>query len=115
MLDKQTITLQCDEENNELHNKSYLWQLLHLATEGIIEAFHSDLYHDALYVQKMSPQPTLFFYGVGKCGTSIYQDKTTALECRQHGRETIYKCELTYHPFIRSNRQFTVERITDHA
>ncbi len=68
--------------------------LVSIATP-ILEAFHSDLYYDAMYLQAADlTKEQTFFYLVGKNGTTWADNYEQAISLSQHGREHIFR--ITY-------------------
>jgi len=61
----------------------------------ILEAFHSDLYYDAMYLKEADlTKEQIFFYLVGKNGTTWADNYAQAISLSQHGRPHIFR--LTY-------------------
>jgi hypothetical protein len=61
----------------------------------IVEHFHSDLYHDALYLGKQIAEwdrkkPITWYWSVDDCGTNFHSDAAET-----HTRKYFFKCELT--------------------
>ena len=68
--------------------------LVSIATP-ILEAFHSDLYYDAMYLQAADlTKEQTFFYLVGKNGTTWADNYAQAISLSQHGRPHIFR--ITY-------------------
>lgn len=80
----------------------------------ILEAYHSDLYHDVENLQERNwENAQIFYYCFGKCGTNILDKLSTARMVQKHGREYLYKFTYTYHPRFKDVFQLTIERVLD--
>lgn len=79
------------EEYSNMIRSLVFERLVHLA-RPIVERNHSDLYHDALWLNKVLSGPMDFYYGVRPGGTCITRD----LEIVEIiGSQTIYHVELS--------------------
>lgn len=69
-----------------------------------VEAYFSDLYHDAAHVgRKDWTKPQTFFYAVGDCGTD-FDDEYSGIMLRvKAGRPNLYKITYTYHPKLKDS------------
>lgn len=80
----------------------------------ILEAYHSDLFHDVVELQKRDwTQPMIFYYCVGKCGTNIVDTLSDAKNLQKHGRENVYVFTYSYHPKLKRCFQLAVVKTTD--
>lgn len=66
--------------------------LVRLATDRV-EAYQSDLYHDAIWLKANVSGPTLFFYGVRDTGTNIAHPEGEELV--RQWNETTWRVEVT--------------------
>lgn len=89
------------DKNIRIHNgeldttsKACIWQALEHLTTGIVLSYRSDLYHDALFVQKLQPIPQCWYYLIGDNGTTITESSQDVRMVRKHGRPYVFCCEL---------------------
>ena len=69
-----------------------------------VEAYFSDLYHDATKVSiKDWTKPQTFFYAVGDCGTDFDDDYAGIMLRVKAGRPNLYKITYTYHPRLKDS------------
>lgn len=66
-----------------------LGQLIKLAAPHV-KAYHSDFYHDAIWIQANVRGETTFYFSFDECGTYVSEDALIGLY-RKHG----YTCEVT--------------------
>lgn len=68
----------------------------------ILEAYHSDLFHDVENLQGRDwKYAQVFYYCVGKCGTNIMDKTWEAYSLQRHGREHIYMFNYAKHPTMK--------------
>jgi hypothetical protein len=90
-------------------------ELVKLVTP-IVKRYHSDLYHDALWIKDNVEGPITFQYGVSKNGTHIGtdQDLHVMLDKANQSPElkvtiTIYKSSSYYHADFVTQRKVSVD------
>lgn len=57
--------------------------------DGVLTAYHSDLYHDALWLRDVLNGPMTFCWSVGESGTGIGEDEKALYRTHQ------YRCVVT--------------------
>ena len=103
-----------------ISDHSQIWAALYAVAAPIVQHYHSDLYHDAREISTFDHTLRPFWYGVGDCGTHIYQDyvengimrsgRELAMNNRS-GRPYIYHCMLISEEYSRDVMQFLVIEI----
>lgn len=85
------------KENGEqfIANAPHIFSAMIQYTQGIMESYFSDLYHDALFVSRIPAQEQGWWYCVGKNGTNIAVTRDDAKLCAKHGRPYVFHCALT--------------------
>lgn len=83
-----------------LTDQSQIWQALYLLTRTVVEAYHGDYYHDAVWLARhthMAERQTQmeFWYAVGANGTHIFDNRGDAAYAQQHGRQWVYHVTIT--------------------
>lgn len=74
----QTTFLLSDESMSEgtLEGvRATLFEVLLKLTQGRVEHYLSDLYHDAIWLKEQVSGPTVFFYGLRDSGTDLSDDE----------------------------------------
>ncbi len=67
----------------QLSNRALLFGELVRRTEGVVKAYHSDLYHDAEWITENISGPTVFFWGIHESGTHLSMEpEATHPYCR---------------------------------
>ncbi len=77
-----------------LWEPQYIFGELMRVAIPIVEAYHSDFYHDAIKVRENFNLTNTFFYYVGKCGTYLLTEHNAMYGC--HGREHWFAIAKTY-------------------
>lgn len=78
-----------------------------------VEAYFSDLYHDAVRVRmKDWTKPQTFYYAVGGCGTDLDDTYNGIMLRVKSGRPNLYKITYTYHPRLKDS--FSLEAVVVH-
>jgi hypothetical protein len=90
------VTVHYNPNSGRLEQLAYMWEELHRLACSTVQSYHSDLYHDAVWIHQylQEAKERTFWYGVGKTGTTIFDREKTALACRVHGRPLVYRCTL---------------------
>lgn len=70
-------------------------ELVQLATAHL-ERYHSDLYHDAQWLDRNLNGPMEFYYGADDSGTAIYEATEDGLRFVQLCRKNRWKITLTH-------------------
>jgi len=95
-------------------NPQYVFGYMAEIAFPILEAYHSDLYHDVENLQARNwGEAQVFYYCVGKCGTNVMDKLSDAKALQRHGRENVYKFTYTHHPKFKEIFQLTIERMPD--
>ncbi len=78
-----------------------------------VEAYYSDLYHDAANMGTRDwNKPQTFFYAVGDCGTDLDDDYAGIILRVKSGRPNLYKISYEYHPRLKDS--FTLKAVVVH-
>lgn len=108
------VTVHYNPDSKKLEQLAYVWEELHRLSCGTVQSYHSDMYHDAIWIYQHLQEPTerTFWYGVGKTGTTIFDREKTALACRVHGRPLVYRCILRPDEQYEQVWHFVIEQLT---
>lgn len=80
----------------------------------ILEAYHSDLFHDVENLQERDwSKAQVFYYCVGHCGTNIVDRLWEAYSLQRHGREHIYMFNFTNHTTMKGCFQLSVSLLSN--
>lgn len=92
---QKTLHKGLSETMHGTDNESAIFSHLVSIATPILEAFHCDLYYDAMYLQAADlTKEQTFFYLVGKNGTTWADNYAQAISLSQHGRPHIFR--ITY-------------------
>ena len=79
-----------------------------------VDAYFSDLYHDATNVGiKDWTKPQTFFYAVGDCGTDMDDFYAGIMLRVKSGRPNLYKITYEYHPRLKNSFNLKVVVVYD--
>jgi len=93
-------------------NPQYVFGCMAEIAFPILEAYHSDLYHDAENLQARNwKEAQVFYYCVGKNGTNVADKLSDAEALQGYGRENVYKFTYTHHPKFKEIFQLVIERM----
>lgn len=62
----------------------------------VIDRYHSDLYHDALWIEAEIHGPDVFFWGVDECGTAMGRGSDRNPGFVLAARRTVYRVEVAH-------------------
>jgi hypothetical protein len=100
-----------DKQDKDMTAQFVFGTMVEIATP-ILEAYHSDLYHDAIELKGRDwRKEQIFLYCVGKCGTNIVEKLTEAETLKKHGRENVFAFNYTRHPSLKKCFQLEVVKV----
>lgn len=93
-------------------NAQFIFAHLVQIAMPILEAYYSDLYHDAQYLEAADlEKPQTFFYLVGKNGTTWADNYEQAISLSKHGRPHIFRLKYAKHPRLKKAFTLKVKKV----
>ena len=84
--------------------KSFIFEKMMELALPIVNRYRSDFFHDAMYLNNLPDEPTVFYYSINENGTHIFPDTNY-----QYRDATVYR--ITISRFNRNDWGFEAEKV----